>query len=78
MVGKKLRRGEIGYYWQPPTWARKLGCAIEAEALGTDYALAKRRCDETLNLQLKAWLDGCSSDEPSRPLVRTFAWLVTI
>ena len=78
MVGKNLRRAGIGYYWQPPTWARKLGCAIEAEALGTDYAYAKRRCDETLNLQFKAWLDGCSSMEPSRPHVGTFAWLITI
>ncbi len=77
MVGKKLSRGGIGYYWQPPTWARKFGCAVEAEALGTDYADAKRRCDEVLNPQLHAWLrrEGLSA---TRPLPGTFAWLIAI
>jgi hypothetical protein len=47
--------GAIGYYWVPPTWAAKAGCVMKCEALGTDYADAKRRCDQILNPQFDTW-----------------------
>lgn len=78
MVGKKLSRGGIAYYWQPPTRSRKLGCPVEAEALGTDYAHAKRRCDEVLNPQLHSWLRPENSSRTAHPLPGTFAWLIAI
>ena len=78
MVGKTLSRGGFGYYWQPPTWSRKMGCSLEAEALGTDYADAKRRCDEVLNPQFRSWLGGGAVTETARPLPGTFAWLIAL
>jgi hypothetical protein len=75
MVGKKLSRGTVGYYWQPPTWARGKGCIHRAEALGTDYAEAKRRCDEGLDPQFQAWCQG-NGFSPSVCSVGTFSWMV--
>ena len=76
LAEKHLSGGRVGYYWQPPTWARKLGCPIKAEALGSDYAEAKRRCDEILNAQFHAWLRHDEIGDLLRPLPGTFLWLI--
>ena len=55
MVPRRLRSGATAYYWVFPTWAKKDGCTLNIEALGTDYADAKKRCDEVLNPQFDAW-----------------------
>lgn len=55
MVPRRLRSGATSYYWVIPTWAKKNGCTLNIEALGTDYADAKKRCDELLNPQFDAW-----------------------
>ena len=78
MAEKKLASGQIAYYWQPPTWARKGGCPVAPEPLGADYADAKRRCDDILNPQFRAWRTNGEIDEHSRPLPYTFDWLVTV
>ena len=75
MVSKTLSRGRVGYYWQPPTWSRERGCPLPSEALGTDFAKAKARCDAVLNPQFRAW----RKKEPSytiTPVVGTFDWMV--
>lgn len=78
MVEKRLR-GAVGYYWQPPTWAKDRGCTMHAQALGTDYAEAKRQCDEILNPQFDAWRTGGASEPSrSRPLAGTFDWLASL
>jgi hypothetical protein len=51
---------------------------VEAEALGTDYADAKRRCEGTLNPQLHSWLRREAPSGTARPLPGTFAWLIAI
>jgi hypothetical protein len=78
MTGKRLSDGRTGYYWQPPTWARKSGCPIGSEPLGTDYGEAKRRCDDILNPQFRAWQRNEDYCEHSRPLTSTFDWLVSV
>ncbi len=78
LVGKKLSGSRIAYYWQPPTWARKRGCLVPAEALGMDYAQAKRRCDDILNPQFQAWLHCEELSGVTRSLPGTFAWLVVV
>jgi integrase len=78
LTGKKLSGSTVAYYWQPPTWARKRGCVVAAEALGTDYAEAKRRCDDILNPQFQAWLHSGEIDGTRGPLPNTFAWLVAV
>ena len=73
MVGRRLKSGATAYYWVPPTWAVKAGCKMRSEALGTDYAEAKRRCDELLNPHFDAWRlrdETPPADERSRRHVR--------
>jgi hypothetical protein len=76
MTGKKMADGRTAYYWQAPTWARKSGCPVRSEPLGVDYAEAKRRCDELLNPQFRAWQRNEDFSEHSHPLASTFDWLV--
>jgi hypothetical protein len=62
-----------------PTWAKQEGCSLEIEALGTDYADAKKRCDELLNPQLDAWRRREAIVFPSDcKTVGTFDWMVAI
>ena len=77
MSSKRLASGATGYYWAPPTWAKKAGCPVRSEALGTDYGAAKRRCDEVLNSQYDAWRTGCDAPEPAAAS-GTFDWMVAI
>jgi hypothetical protein len=73
----KLLSGRAAYFWEPPTWARKARCPVRAEPLGSDYAVAKRRCDDVLNPQLDAWRTGRNVQEPAaRP--GTFNWMVAV
>ena len=80
MVAKRLKNGATAYYWDLPTWAKKKGCTFGSEALGTDYARAKERCDQVLNPQFDGWLTGSSPEAivSNRPAVGTFDWLVSI
>ena len=55
MRAKRLRHGAEAYYWDIPSWAKKGGCLLKAEALGGDYAMAKLRCDTILNPQFDGW-----------------------
>jgi integrase len=77
MVTRRLKSGAIAYYWVIPSWAKQNGCALEIEALGTDYADAKKRCDELLNPQLDAWRKREEIALPSDQIVPgTFDWMV--
>jgi hypothetical protein len=62
MTAKRLASGATAYYWAPPTRAKRSGCPVLQEALGTDYAIAKRRCDEVLNPHYKARLTHGEAD----------------
>lgn len=79
MVTRRLASGATGYYWGPPTWAVKAGCPVGREALGTDYADAKNRCDDVLNPQFDAWRTrDTGAVEESVARRGTFDWLVGI
>jgi hypothetical protein len=79
MVERRLKGGAVGYYWAVPTWAAKAGCPVGGEALGTDYAAAKQRCDDFLNPQYDSWrTQGTSDDIEARVRPGTFDWLVGI
>jgi hypothetical protein len=80
MVAKRLKSGATAYYWDAPTWAKNKGCTIGSEALGSDYACAKQRCDEVLNPQFDAWRIGSSANAviSNRLAVGTFDWLVSV
>jgi hypothetical protein len=69
MVPKRLKSGIVAYYWGAPTWAKRNGCPVASEALGTDYAVAKQRCDDILNPQFDAWrTHGDVAGTQNRPL----------
>ena len=73
-----LASGATAYYWKPPSWARKAGFTARSEALGCDYGVAKRRCDEILNQQLDAWRAKGDASSPSSTASGTFNWMVSI
>jgi hypothetical protein len=79
MVAKRLRHGAIAYYWDVPSWAKKNGCALKPEPLGSDYAIAKSRCDTMLNPQFDAWRTGTTS-KPALPSVSpgSFDWMIAV
>src|SRR5205085_2501332 len=67
------------YFFEPPTWARKAGCTIQAEALGNDYESARDRAESVLLPAFDSWRTGGLSDLTSRrSLPGTFDWLVTV
>jgi hypothetical protein len=79
MVARRLKSGMTAYYWVAPSWAKKKGCAFNIEALGMDYANAKKRCDDLLNLQFDAWRKGeDGAVRPDHVLVGTFDWMIAI
>jgi integrase len=79
MVARQLKSGVVGFYWVRPTWAKLQGCPLRVEALGPDYANAKKRCDDLLNPQFDAWRTRDEVPLPSnRAAPGTFDWMVTI
>ena len=79
MVTRQLKSGAIAYYWVIPSWAKQKGCTFKIEALGVDYANAKKRCDELLNPQLDAWRKREEIALPSHHSVPgTFDWMIAI
>ena len=79
MVARRLKSGATAFYWDIPSWAKRNGCTLEISALGTDYADAKKRCDELLNPQLDAWRKREEIALPSDLTVPgTFDWMVAL
>jgi hypothetical protein len=68
-----------GYFFNVPTWARKAGCPIANEPLGTDYAAARDRAENVLLPAFDAWLNGgateaIAANAPAKP--GTLDWLI--
>ena len=59
---KPLRAGGWGYFFNPPTWARKAGCPVRNEPLGTDYAAAVQRAETVLLAAFDSWRTDGHSD----------------
>jgi len=75
MDAVRLASGVSAYYWKLPTWAKRAGCPVRSEALGTDYGEAKRRCDDVLNPQLDSWRRGETPFPTQKVTVGTFDWM---
>jgi hypothetical protein len=80
MIAKRLANGTFAYYWAPTTRAKKADCPVKAEALGTDYGEAKKRCDDVLNPHYRAWLTKGEDLAPGadRFARGTFDWMVSV
>ena len=57
-VRRKPLKGRLGYFFDLPTWARKAGCPMRNEPLGTDYAAAVQRAETILLPAFDAWRTG--------------------
>lgn len=76
---KILANNSVAYYFAPPTWARRQGCDLTPEALGSDYASAVERVEKVLLPAFDSWRSrGLSDMTPASPEPGTFDWLVGI
>ncbi|MCK1678638.1 hypothetical protein IVA87_03900 [Bradyrhizobium sp. 147] len=76
---KLLANNTVAYYFAPPTWARRQGCHLRPEALGSDYAGAVERVEKVLLPAFESWRSrGLSDMMPASPEPGTFDWLVGI
>lgn len=76
---KSLKSGRWAYFFEPPTWARKQGCHVKAEALGEEYAAAVDRAVNVLLPAFDSWRSSGLTDMiPASPVPGTFDWLVSL
>ncbi|MCA1524635.1 hypothetical protein [Bradyrhizobium yuanmingense] len=76
---KLLASNKVAYYFAPPSWARRQGCDLCPEALGSDYASAVERVEKVLLPAFESWRSrGLSDMMPSSPEPGTFDWLIGI
>ena len=76
---KPLAGGRWGFFFEPPTWARKAGCPVKAEALGDNYDAAVIRAEDVLLKAFDSWrTSGLSDIVPLGPTLGTFDWLVSV
>src|SRR5580704_11063427 len=76
---KELKNGAWAYFFEPPTWARKHGCHVRAEALGQDRATAVDRVEKILLPAFDSWRSrGLTDMIPTSPAPGTFDWLVGV
>jgi hypothetical protein len=61
-VQRKPLRSGWGYFFNVPTWARRVRCPIDNEPLGTDYEAAVRRTETVLLPAFDSWRTGGNSD----------------
>ncbi len=76
---KPLKSGQWAYFFEPPTWARKQGCHVKAEALGEEHAAAVARAENVLLPAFDSWRSrGLTDMVPDSSVPGTFDWLVSI
>jgi len=76
---KPLKSGRWAYFFEPPTWARKQGCHVKAEALGEEHVAAVDRAENVLLPAFDSWRSrGLTDMVPASPVPGTFDWLVSI
>ncbi|MGB6939432.1 MAG: hypothetical protein WBE14_22670, partial [Xanthobacteraceae bacterium] len=51
------------YFFNVPTWARRSGCTVKNEPLGTDYTAAVERAETILLPAFDSWRTGGGSDQ---------------
>ena len=77
VLRKRLKSGKHGYFFNIPTKARKAGCTMYNEPLGTDYAVAVQRAETILLPAFDAWLKGDTAAPTSQAVAvaGTLDWL---
>jgi hypothetical protein len=74
---RALKSSMHGYYFTIPTKAKKAGCPMRNEPLGTDYGDAVRRAETILLPAFDAWLKGDDTGAPTQAVAAagTLDWL---
>jgi hypothetical protein len=67
---KRLKDG-WGYFFDLPSWARRAGCTVENQPLGTDYEAAVQRAEMMLLPAFDSWRSGGETDTRATEAVRT-------
>jgi hypothetical protein len=77
MIEKRLRSGNVAYYWNPNSRELSNGCPVRREALGTSFRDAIERA-EFLNQHLDGWRKGRGATKQldDQPSFGTLCWLV--
>ena len=75
VLRKPLKGGKHGYFFNIPTKARKAGCPMRNEPLGTDYDAAVKRAETILLPAFDAWLKGDTAASARQPCRRRNARL---
>src|SRR5436190_7800611 len=63
-VERKATKGGWAYFFHVPSWARKAGCKLRNEPLGSDYQAAVDRAETILLPAFDSWRSGGVSDKP--------------
>jgi hypothetical protein len=63
----RSRGGGWGYFFHVPSWAKKEGCTVHSERLGTDYKAAVLRAEAVLLPAFDAWRTGGKALAASPP-----------
>jgi hypothetical protein len=73
---KPLKGGAWGYFFHVPSWARKAGCTVHSERLGTEYAAAVSRAETLLLPAFDAWrTDGAEVNEGTLTTLGILDWM---
>jgi hypothetical protein len=73
---KALMNSTWAYFFNVPMWARKTGCPIKNEPLGSDYDAAVARAEDVLLPAFDSWRTGGTSDEaPAIAAPGTLDWV---
>jgi hypothetical protein len=70
-VERKPLKNGWGYFFNIPTWARRAGCPMKNEPLGTDHDAAVERAEKVLLPTFDSWRTGGTSDANANPAVAT-------
>ena len=71
-VRRKWLKGQTwAYFFEPPTWARKDGCPVAAEALGSEYENARDKAEVSSSsfvglMAYRRTFRRCSAEGPTR------------
>jgi hypothetical protein len=72
----KPLKGGWRYFFNVPTWARKKGCPVENEPLGTDYESAVQRAEKVLLPAFDSWRTGGTDAKPTIGVaIGTLDWM---
>jgi hypothetical protein len=76
VLRKPLKSGVWAYFYNLPGWARRAGCQLKNEALGSDYDAAIRRAEEILLPAFDAWRSGGETKGvPTVATIGTLDWV---